>query len=78
VLTSVLESLRLHLPRFTLNSVMAEVQGWLTAGISRFGHFLQALDLPPPAGSRLDVLPPLPATASRSAERHSRRSAHRG
>ena len=63
VLTSVLESLRLLLPVFTLSTVVDEVQGWLTAGISRFGLLLQTLDLPPPTGSMLDAVLPLPETS---------------
>lgn len=63
VLTSVLESLRLSLPVFTLSTVVDEVQGWLTAGISRFGLLLQTLDLPPPTGSMLDAVLPLPETS---------------
>ena len=63
VLTSVLESLRLSLPVFTLSTVVDEVQGWQTAGISRFGLLLQTLDLPPPTGSMLDAVLPLPETS---------------
>ena len=63
VLTSVLASLRLSLPVFTLSTVVDEVQGWLTAGISRFGLLLQTLDLPPPTGSMLDAVLPLPETS---------------
>ena len=63
VLTSVLESLRLSLPVFTLSTVVNEVQGWLTAGISRFGVLLQTLGLPPPTGSMLDAVLPLPDIA---------------
>ena len=63
VLTSVLESLRLSLPTFTLSTVVTEVQGWLTAGISCFGVLLQTLGLPPPTGSMLDAVLPLPGTS---------------
>ena len=63
MLTSVLESLRLSLPVFTLSTVVDEVQGWLTAGISRFRLLLQTLGLPPPKGSMLNTVLPLPATS---------------
>lgn len=63
MLTSVLESLRLSLPVFTLSTVVDEVQGWLIAGISRFGVLLQTLGLPPPTGSMLDAVLPLPGTS---------------
>jgi transposase len=60
VLTSVLESLRLSLPDFTLSHVLQEVTTWLTTGRSRFGKLLESLNLPPPQCSPLDAL--LPAT----------------
>ena len=61
VLTSVLESLRLSLPSFTLAHVLEEVTTWLTSGRSRFRQMLEAHNLPPPEHSPLDAL--LPATA---------------
>jgi regulator of replication initiation timing len=61
VLTSVLESLRLSLPSFTLAHVLEEVTTWLTSGRSRFRQLLEAHNLPPPEHSPLDAL--LPATA---------------
>ena len=60
VLTSVLESLRLSLPTFTLTHVLEEVTAWLTSGRSRFQQLLESLNLPPPESSPLDAL--LPAT----------------
>jgi hypothetical protein len=46
VLTSVLESLRVYLPHFTLDSVVAELQRWSTTGCSCFERLLQTLKLP--------------------------------
>ncbi|MBL6707378.1 MAG: transposase [Planctomycetaceae bacterium] len=60
VLTSVLESLRLSLPEFTLNHVLEEVISWLPTGRSRFRQLLESQNLPPPECSTLDAL--LPAT----------------
>ena len=60
VLTSVLESLRLSLPYFTLKYVLEEVTNWLATGRSRFRHLLESQNLPPPECSPLDAL--LPAT----------------
>jgi transposase len=60
VLTSVLESLRLSLPDFTLSHVLQEVTTWLVTGRSRFGQLLESQNLPPPECSPLDAL--LPAT----------------
>ena len=56
VLTSVLESLRLSLPSFTLAHVLEEVTTWLTSGRSRFRQLLEAHNLPPPEHSPLDAL----------------------
>lgn len=58
ILVSVLESLRLYLPEFTLPNVLAEVGGWLQRGASPFQHLLTTADLPPPADSLLDRLLP--------------------
>ena len=62
VLTSVLESLRLSLPDFTLNHVLEEVTNWLATGRSRFRQLLESQNLPPPECSPLDAL--LPATGA--------------
>jgi hypothetical protein len=45
VTVSVLESLRAVLPEFTLAAVLAEVQRWMSEGISRFGKQLESLGL---------------------------------
>jgi hypothetical protein len=61
VLTSMLETLRLHLPCFTLSSVIEEIERWSTRGRSRFEDLLQQLNLPPPKQSILDKVLPIPA-----------------
>jgi transposase len=58
---SVLESLRCYLAKFTLNSVIAEVQRWLDTGRSCFARMLKKLRLPSPERSVLDVLYPAPS-----------------
>jgi transposase len=60
VLTSVLQSLRLYLPRFTLSSVIAEITRWSEVGRSCFAELLQQLQLVPAKPSVLDQLLPLP------------------
>jgi hypothetical protein len=60
VIVSVLESLRPHLPRFTLSSVIAEIQQWHPRGGSLFKRLLRRLKLPPPTHSLLDAF--FPAT----------------
>jgi transposase len=47
VLTSVLESLRLYLPRYTLGSVVAELQRWWVDGRSCFEKLLKKSKLQP-------------------------------
>ena len=54
VITSVLESLRVNLSPFTLQSVVDEAIRWMEEGISRFKQQLEAL------------LPPLPALENTS------------
>lgn len=54
IVTSVLESLRVYLPTFTLASVGAEVQGWLSAGQSCFRKLLKKLKIRLPEESVLD------------------------
>jgi transposase len=61
ILTSVLESLRLYLPTFTLRNVIAEVQGWIERGRSCFEELLEELGLPRPEGSILDEVLPMPS-----------------
>lgn len=60
ILTSVLESLRLYLPTFTLPNVLAEIQRWTEAGRSCFADLLDKLKLPFPQQSILDQLLPTP------------------
>ena len=62
ILVSVLESLRLYLPKFTLASVMEEIARWGQAGQSCFTKLLKKMKLQPPAQSILDkVIPIMPA-----------------
>ena len=42
---SVLESLRLYLPTFTLSKVTAEIKRWVNAGRSCFADLLRNLNL---------------------------------
>lgn len=60
IVSSVLESLRLYLPRFTLRSVQVEVQRWLQVGQSCFVALLENLKLTPPEQSVLDQVYPSP------------------
>jgi len=60
ILVSVLESLKLHLPEFTLSSVQTELQTWWQTGESLFAQLLKACGLDPPTESRLNNLVPLP------------------
>jgi hypothetical protein len=60
IATSVLESLRLYLPEFTLRNVLDEVNGWLSSGRSRFHHMLETLGLSLPPISPLEAVLPLP------------------
>jgi transposase len=61
ILVSVLESLRLYLPTFTLATVIAEIDRWRQAGQSCFTTLLEKLKLPPPGTSILDnLMPPKP------------------
>ena len=60
IVVSLLESLRPHVPNFTLSSVIAEIRQWTDSGISRFEKLLTEQGLMPQAGSILDrVLAPL-------------------
>jgi transposase len=61
ILTSVLESLRLYLPTFTLTSVLAEVRRWIVTGRSCFTELLEKLTIPPPQRSVLDRVLPHPS-----------------
>jgi transposase len=60
IVSSVLESLRLYLPRFTLTSVLAEVQRWFEVGRSCFVALLEKLDLTASQQSILDQVYPSP------------------
>jgi len=60
ILTSVLESLRLYLPIFTLSSVLAEIQRWTARGRSCFTDLLKKLKIERPQRSVLDQLLPHP------------------
>ena len=76
VLTSVLESLRLSLPDFTLAHVLEEVTDWLTSGRSRFRQLPESLNLatarPLPSGNALPRNHPLTTDQQSSAEDASR------
>jgi transposase len=61
IVSSVLESLRLYLPTFTLSSVIAEIQRWVERGRSCFTDLLRRLKLPGPQQSVLDRVFPLPS-----------------
>ena len=61
IVTSVLESLRLYLPVFTLASVITAVGGWLARGRSCFEELLEKLGLAAPAESILDTILPAPS-----------------
>jgi len=59
IVVSVLESLRLYLPTFTLAKVIVEVKGWLARGRSCFEELLESLHLAPPPKSILDTILPV-------------------
>jgi hypothetical protein len=61
IVTSVLESLRLYLPTFTLTSVLEEIEGWWRAGRSCFAKLLKQLKLKLPEQSVLDQIIPSPS-----------------
>jgi hypothetical protein len=61
ILTSVLESLRLYLPTFTLTSVIAEIRRWIETGRSCFTELLEKLTICPPQRSVLDRVHPHPS-----------------
>ena len=61
ILTSVLQSLRLYLPTFTLATVIAEVQRWGEQGRSCFAKLLKKLKLHLPDHSVLDRVLPQPS-----------------
>jgi hypothetical protein len=59
--TSVLQSLRVYLPTFTLASVIAEVQPWMKQGRSCFAKQMKKLKLHLPEHSVLDRVLPQPS-----------------
>lgn len=61
IVTSVLESLRLYLKKFTLVNVIDEVESWIAKGSSCFARLLKKLKLMPPGRSVLDRVYPQPA-----------------
>jgi hypothetical protein len=61
ILTSVLQSLRLYLPTFTLPSVIEEVKRWLEAGRSCFAALVKKLKLQPSQESVLEYIYPSPS-----------------
>jgi transposase len=61
ILTSVLESLRLYLPTFTLSSVLDELKGWWETGRSCFAELVEKLGYTPPEKSVIDQLLPGPS-----------------
>ena len=60
IIVSVLESLRLYLAKFTLASVIEEINGWWQAGQSCFTKLLKKRKLQPRAESILDKVMPVP------------------
>ena len=60
IIVSVLESLRLYLPTFTLASVIAEINRWWQAGQSCFTKLLKKMKLQPRAETILDKVMPAP------------------
>lgn len=61
ILTSVLESLRLYLPTYTLGSVLEEMKRWQEAGKSCFRQLLEKLKLSLPERGVLERLFPEPS-----------------
>lgn len=61
ILTSVLESLRLYLPTFSIATVIEEVHQWAETGRSCFAKLLKKLKLPSPQQSLLNRLFPQPS-----------------
>jgi len=60
IIVSVLESLRLYLPTFTLTAISAEIGRWWQAGQSCFTRLLKKMKLSSPAQSILDNVMPAP------------------
>jgi transposase len=60
IVTSVFQSLRLYLPKYTLKTVIAETLCWLQTGLSCFERQLKKLKLKLPEESILQQLYPIP------------------
>ena len=60
IIVSVLESLRVYLPTFTLGSVMKEIDHWWQTGQSCFSKLLKKMKLKQPDQSILDKVIPIP------------------
>jgi len=60
IIVSVLESLRLYLPTFTLTSVLEEIERWWWAGQSCFTKLLKKMKLQPRDQTILDKVMPIP------------------
>jgi transposase len=60
IIVSVLASLRLYLPTFTLNGIIEEIKRWRQAGQSCFTNLLQKMGLANPSESILENLLPEP------------------
>lgn len=60
IIVSVLESLRLYLVKFTLASVIEEINGWWQAGQSCFTKLLKTMKLQPREETILDKVMPAP------------------
>ena len=60
ILVSVLESLRVYLPKFSLTTVMEEIDRWWQTGQSCFSKLLKRMKLETPSQSTLDRVLPIP------------------
>ena len=60
IIVSVLESLRLYLPKFTLTGVIEEINRWWQAGQSCFTKLLKKMKLQPRVETILDKVMPAP------------------
>lgn len=60
IIVSVLESLRLYLPTFTLVAIIDEINRWWQVGQSCFTRLLKKMKLPCPSDSILDNVMPVP------------------
>jgi transposase len=59
IVVSVLESLRLYLPTFTLSGIIAEIERWRQTSQSCFTQLLKKMKLPSPTASILDKVMPV-------------------